>query len=491
VEVGDAVRGTRRSYTLEAETVRARTTITLILLSALAALLLIRERPGADGDAPPSLARPAPASPATGGEHATPTARRDATPPAVLTGRPARRDADPTPQGGQIAEGTTDEGLPLRVHCIDDLSGRVVSDVVVRGTTIRPIDPARTPEGDGWILALVAPGEISDVAFTVEAPAGYVAWEPQHFETAVGAWTRELELEYPLRHEADVRVSVLDHEGRPARKAAVEEFTLAGVSVSACRTDRLGPGVLRLRGVPFFRDAKLSIVASTKEPFARARGSAVLPAHPTGRTHVDIHLPPPSWKPRGGRRSLVTSGGGSRVSLGRGRSRHTGDAVVEVLRFDGSPASKALVDVGGRTARTDDAGRARFVELPIGEHDVVVRAHGLLPLSGLVVVSADRASELVLRESEGGAVDVYVTDARGDPLPFATIEVETPSKHAWVDEHGGRQRVDPFTDPGGYRRVERVEAGRLAVWATWGGRKALQSVVVREGRIAEVRVVLK
>ncbi len=90
----------------------------------------------------------------------------------------------------------------------------------------------------------------------------------------------------------------------------------------------------------------------------------------------------------------------------------------------------------------------------------------------------------MLREPEGGAIDVYVTDARGDPLPFATIVVQTPSKQAWVDEHGGRQRVDPFTDPGGYRRVERVESGTDHGRGGWGGRKARERVVVHEGRIA-------
>jgi len=386
---------------------------------------------------------------------------------------------------------TIDAGLPLRVRCVDDLTGRPVPGAVIRGATLRPTVGEGMPEGDDWILALVGPDQQADVVFSVVAPRGFVAWEPMHHETAVGAWTRTLDVTYPLRHEADVRVSVLDHEGRPANGAEIEELTVAGVSVSSPEVEPVGPGVFRLRGVPFFRRAPLTIVALTRKPYARARGDGELPGDPAGQAEVRIRLPRPSLRQRGGSRTLGIAGGGRRVIRGLPPGRGTGSALIEVRRFDGSPASGVLVDIAGFTTRTDDAGTARFERLPVGEHDVVVRAHGLLPLSDWICVTAGRETQLLLREPDGGAIDVHVTDAYGDPLPFAAIQVRTPSKTPWVDERGGRQRVDPFTDHGGYRRVERVEAGRVSVRATWAGLTAERHVDVAAGRVAEVTLVLR
>ena len=405
-------------------------------------------------------------------------------------GKPAKGAAELHVTDAELVV-TIAEGLPLRVRCVDDLTGSPVRDAVVRGATPRPSVDDGFPKGEGWVLALVGPDQRAAVEFCVEAPAGFVAWDPQLCEVGIGAWTRELELVYPLRHEADVRVSVLDHEGRPAENAEIENITVAGVSVSPPETEPLGPGVLRLRGVPLFRHVPLTVVALTREPFARARAEVELPAHPAGRTEVRIRLPRPSLRQRGGRRNLRMGGGAGGGIRGRRLGRAMGSAVIEVLRSDGSPATRVRVDVAGRTARTDDAGQARFTGLPVGEHDVIVRANGLLPLSDWVCVTADREVRLLLREPEGGAIDVHVTDARGDPLPFAALRVRAPSKSAWVDEQGGRQRVDPFTDHWGHRRVEGVEAGRISIRAAWGGRASEKHVDVSEGRVAEVTLVLR
>ena len=82
-----------------------------------------------------------------------------------------------------------------------------------------------------------------------------------------------------------------------------------------------------------------------------------------------------------------------------------------------------------------------------------------------------------------------MTDADGEPLPFATFRLRTSSRGAWVDEQDGRQRVDALTDHLGCRRLERVEAGEVVLLAGWGGMQVRERVEVREGGLVRVRLV--
>lgn len=388
---------------------------------------------------------------------------------------------------------TIDRGLPLHVRCVDDLTGRELRDAVVGGVMPRPTSDEGLPDGDGWVLALVGPNRKDTVRFRVDAPPGFVAWDRTRVLTSVGAWTRELEIVYPLRHEVDVRVSVLDHEGVPESRADIGAFHIAGKRSSARGTERLGPGAFRLRGVPFFRTAVLtvSVVTSTPDHESGIRKSVRLGAHPSDRVELQVTLPPPGAAQATNNCTIGLGPGGAGGAFGGRRRRSpSGDALLEVLRHDGSPASNVRVQVGGQTVRTDAEGLVRVVNLPVRSHRVVVHAIGLLPLEGTLHVEAGRVVELTLREPGGGALDVHVTDAEGEPLPFATIHLRTPSRGAWVDEQGGRQRVDPFTDHLGFRRLERVEAGVVEVRADWGGRQVRTKVVVRESRVTPVALVL-
>jgi len=202
-------------------------------------------------------------------------------------------------------------------------------------------------------------------------------------------------------------------------------------------------------------------------------------------------LPPPGGTQAVSDSSIGIGGGAGGAFGGRGSRRSTGEAHVVVLRRDGSPASNVRVQAGRRSVTTDADGCARFTSLPVGEHEVVVHAIGLLPLGGVVRVQEDAVARLELQEPEGGAVDVRVVDVQGDPLPFATLYVRTPSKGAWVDEHDGRQRIDPYTDHLGRRRLEPLEVGRVVLHVRWGGLRAQEAVEVRAGRLASVTIVLE
>lgn len=61
----------------------------------------------------------------------------------------------------------------------------------------------------------------------------------------------------------------------------------------------------------------------------------------------------------------------------------------------------------------------------------------------------------------------------------------------WVDEHDGVQRVDPFTDHRGRRRLERVEGGEVELSARWGTRRGSVKVEVREDDVTRATVVVR
>jgi len=339
-------------------------------------------------------------------------------------------------------------------------------------------------------LVHAPPGETCTVSPYLSAPSGYVAWDDADWDVGIGKWTRKLTAVYPLRREAEVTVAVLDHTGRPEPDAGIEYFAVAGRTVEAQHTEPAGTGRFRLRGVPFLRDEPLTVKATA--PYLRypVVQQTALPSHPADRTEIQLVLPEPGSQPK---RDLIPLGGGSSSSFrcrGRGSFRR-GGLDIKVLRHDGSPASGALVKVGFRSRRLNGHGVFRDERFPVGTYAVRTHTIGLLPVSGTVEVREGETATLVLRESQGGAVDVRVVDAQGRSVSFAELRLELPSGAAWVDEKDGIQRIDPFTDHQGRRRLVRVETGTVKIRARWASRRGEAEVDVREDDVTRVTLVVR
>ena len=372
-----------------------------------------------------------------------------------------------------------DHGLPATLHVVDAESGVGVEEVSARW-------------GDGAArAAFLRPGRLERIHVSIGThPPGYVAWDEASWVEGIGLWTQALTAVYPLRREAEVSVTVCDHAGHLEVEAHLDRITVASREAMDPRATVLGPGRFRLRGVPFLRGEPLTVHATAPYLLRPLAQTLPLPNHPADRTEMEIVLPAP-----GSQRPEEDSGGfGRRGPCRRAlapESPGCGALDLHVLRHDGSPASHASVFVGRRQLTLDEDGRVSVNDLPLGTCCVRTSTIGLLPMEhGLELVKGETV-QLELQESAGGAIDLRVTDVHGKPLPFATLSVKMPSGSLWVDEQDGVQRVDPFTDRLGRRRIQRVETGRVEVRARWGSRVGTTAVEVEEGRAHDVTLVVR
>lgn len=396
---------------------------------------------------------------------------------------PPMADDDPRVTGSDLVI-RIEALIEATLLCVDaetglevDRAGALWFDGVTYG------DLAHAPAGTTCTcVALVAP------------PSGYVDWDEAAWTLGIGQWTRGITAVYPLRREVDVNVTVFDHEGYAEPAADIAHFTVAGRASAEQFAASTGPGTFRLHGVPFLRGEPLMVEATApylREPITQ---TLALSSHPRDRTEMVIVLPAPGTQPELGPQSGSFGGRGPCSRFLRCGSHTRGAFELRVLRYDGTPASHAVVHVGPSKLITDADGVARDTSFPTGTYRVRTATIGLLPITGQLKVVNGETARLELRESRGGAIDVRVTDADGDPLPFATISLKLPSTRTaggWVDEQGGVQRVDPFTDHLGHRRLARVECGEVEVHARWGSRLVTTEVLVREGQVVPVTLVLR
>ena len=397
-----------------------------------------------------------------------------------------------------------DVGIELRVLALDAESG-----AEVRRARWIPRLGERTGNGVARVVA-AGPGRRMDLWWAVLAPTGYVAFDEVEVNGLVSRYATSLFAAYPLRREADVEVEVREADGRPARDADVTGVWVAGRGLDIWRTERFAAGVLRIRDVPFLRGEPLSIYAAPPNRASRgASWSGALPEEVGIPTRGRIDLPlPEAVEPIG----LGEGSGGCFSSRGCGHycdrsSRGTeGSVTVVVRRRDGTPAAGAnvrldpavvLAAAGSvsfrkRNAILDTHGRFTWEKLFPQRFVVRLQEPGLVPCEASVELPPNGDVVVELVEPSGGDVEVVVVDEDGRGLPFATIEVKTESGLEWLDvADDGAQRIDPFVDERGRRRLAHVEPGTLELSATFGTRKGTATASVDEGGRTVARVLIK
>ena len=170
-----------------------------------------------------------------------------------------------------------------------------------------------------------------------------------------------------------------------------------------------------------------------------------------------------------------------------------GSIRVLVLRRDGLPllGGRVRLSAGGtKEGRTDDRGEVVFEKVPPGEAVVSAGQPGFVPISAPVTVEESRETYVVLREPEGGRLNVLVVDADGRPASFALLMVRQPSRAPWVDiDEAGVLRLDPYTDHLGRREIRGLEAGTIRILASLGPLVGEAEAVVLDGRTSDVRLV--
>ncbi len=324
-------------------------------------------------------------------------------------------------------------------------------------------------------------------------------WAEAPGPTEVSRTATDVRVLQPLRPEAVIAASVTGSDGKVL--PALVEWSWPGRG-SWRRARRVGDS---LRGVPWYpsepMDLRASPTGDARAAFSPATVRLRLPATPTQRVQAKFVLTPRDEDGASGDDSM-----GFGESLGEGRfapSADGGSIAVTMRARDGSPLGGTVVyvrDLGyargveGTSADVylDERGRAELRSLRAGEYSVESRHGGVLPLRGTVTVRAGEAATVDLQESPGGTLVVRAVDAAGKPLPYAALSLVTASDRdaVFFDERDGVQRLDSYTDLDGRRRLERVEAGRITVSATWGARHGEAAADIAAGVTTEVRITL-
>jgi len=340
---------------------------------------------------------------------------------------------------------------------------------------------------------LIAPriGRRWVVSFEAQPPAGWVAFERTWLSAVLSPYAREVEFVYPLRREVQVSVTPMEEEGGTAR-AEIQSLSVAGRTPADWSWKGDASGRLNVYGVPFLRNEVLELSVRRPDGTGFTKVRTVLPDHPAARLDLRVVLPKEDGLEGPSDNGAIGIGGGSSSSFSGPRHAQLDNAVlITVRRHNGLPAVNAPVTLGRLSGqRTDAKGQVRFERVQAGAQRVTVRQAGLLPLTRSVDVREKGTTRVDLREGSGGIIDLLVVDEQGRPLSYAAVRVKTPSGLAWVDLQGKRQRIDPFTDHLGHRRLTHVETGDLELTASWGSRRVSIGVDVKEGETSSLRVIL-
>ncbi len=363
------------------------------------------------------------------------------------------------------------------------------------GTEVR-CRKALTEEGRGWTMAprrfLMTPGigRLTVMHWDVVPPKGWIAWDPHWVKTTISPYARALDFHYPVRREVDVAITPVDSEGTPV-DARVRMALVAGRKPQwSIKGDAYGR--LRLHGVPFLRDEILDVTVCRKDLSGPARVRLPIPDQPGTPIDVQVTLPDDGEVSDIEFESIGIGGGAGGAFKGRMRYRKFDNAlVVRVIRRNGEPAVGATVELAHHSARTDAHGRVRFRGIAPGVMDVQVRQPGLVPITRTVDIPQRGEAKKTLREGKGGIVDLAVVDDGGNSLSYAAFRVKTGYGAPWayVDLQN-RQRIDPFTDHLGRRRLHAIGPGDFTIDVSWGSRRKSVSLRVEEGETRAVRVVL-
>jgi hypothetical protein len=407
------------------------------------------------------------------------------------------------PAGSVVIRGpevllTALEVITLRLDLRDAETG---ADLPNARWSLAPAEgmPPPTVVATGETLAVrYRPGATERIAFRVEAPRGFVAWDDPQWSVAVSRYATRLVAQHPLRRESQVTLSVTE-AGEPAAGATVHWFSVGGRAETSPRMGVFVLGGFALLGVPFFRGEELRFALETTSG-AVAEGRVALPPEPHAALTYDVEALPlengreaPKPEPAlpGPPAPLPSSGFGEAPGATGGAEGLFGALRVTALRRDGTPAAAARLFLPASAEQRADAdGRLEFAGIPSREHRVLLAEPGLVPTSSDAFVPAGGTVEIVLQEQDGGTVFVRVVDGRGRPLPFARLSLRTPSGIPWVDLRDGEQRLDLHTDQRGERTLEHVEPGTLALGAVWAGREGRAEVTVADRSTVEAQIVV-
>lgn len=334
--------------------------------------------------------------------------------------------------------------------------------------------------------------------FRVRPPEGYVAVDPRpRLRGWLAAGVSRAVAVLPLAREATLDVRVVGPDGRPAVGVTLVSFEVAGTRWEGS-AETVGPGVLRVRGIPRLPGAKVkACVEWNPEDVAGADDPVTVeePETPEVETAVPADASVP-WtvvlrlrRPTGG----VTNPYGEEARVKDGvllsgfeeapEEAPAGSVRLRLLAWDGSRIRGAEVE--GR--RTDGQGEVRFERVAVGEQWFRARPPGHFECRVSVVVRDGGEAEAILREPAGAWLDVFVTDTDGRPLPSALLDLGAARV---FDVRDGVQRLDLYTDAAGHRALARVEPGEWIVGATWGDRRVSQKVTVADGARGTVRLTL-
>jgi len=349
----------------------------------------------------------------------------------------------------------------------------------------------------------VTPGELCDIGYAVSPPPGFVA-ETFSAQIFVSKRARHVRLTAPLRREVPLNLQVLGPDGNP-----VADATLGGVYIGAgqplllseeeeeeeeeepaelceqpqrCATARAektdAGGWACVRGVPFYQDERLWIVAGTKanQDFA----SLILGSAPESLAAV-IRLKDENKLVFFNQ--VIGLSGGSGCGFRRGRVAISGVATLElqVVRRDGSRVRRVRVHLTGPrsfSGDTDENGLVTFYGVAAGRSEISVRDRDFLYRRIPVTLAPGEYRRMELVEPGGWRGRVLVLDSRDVPVPHAAVRVVV--QHTGFDTYNfivdRVQELALYTDTRGELSLPRLPHTTCRIEVTYGSRDATADI---------------
>jgi hypothetical protein len=365
-----------------------------------------------------------------------------------------------------------DDLVPLEVHFVDQETGRPV-EVTITGS---PLETDNVQSHRGYTVwrtrvAPVRPGRTAGFHLLFSAPDGYALMEEDGVERGafVSRYAERVRTTVPVARELKLTVTVLTHDGKPAKGATVTA-SVTGRRSTQSSVETAASGVARVTDLPFVRGERLSLSAFDFEG-RRADGEEVLLVDADRELTVTLRL---SKEPSNGAIGIGGGSGSSFVDRLRRRPPPDGSGRLSIsaTRRNGLPAAGAFLFARGpvsRTGRADEDGRLEFSGLPAGTYIVTMREPGLVATSQEVELVDGEARTIAVREIEGRTATVRVVDAEGLPLPNVRVSVRLPWGHH-VQVVDGVQDLDHWTDLSGRVRFVDLPSVPVTVTATLGSR---------------------
>ena len=327
---------------------------------------------------------------------------------AAIPDPPGSLEATRSPAPSEVVEENDPEGTnpttgALRVQVLWHGSNDPASDVRISATPRRAPLPrlerwsALTNRDGEVVLEGLPPGDVyvESTRARVEPPG-----PPRRVRIAAG---KERSLLLRLAEGTTVNGVVVDPEERPVPHAEIWVSQYDFDNLSARFIVRAGPdGTFTLRGVGSGR------YVSARAP-AYAPSSQRVPNGDRGDT-VDMRLVLPGL-------------GGEVEGQVFDHSGNPNPAAVVLVGLPSEANAAHVTSAAPFRTVTDSSGRFHASGVPTGEVPVVVRAPGLAPYTGTVVVDAARRSFMEVRLRVGASFTGHVLAASGEPIPGAEVSV--------------------------------------------------------------------